>query len=119
MTLTAPPKSVPTTRSADSLRRRRRRRSLDGGGSSSSSISRPPDFKDTSRGYWSASNRLEGIRLCSGIGGVVGNVITVGWHPAAEPDEDSDDTHYDNWRKMRVEELVKDPFLTPGRWGIR
>lgn len=43
-------------------------------------------------------------------------VVTGGWHPAAEPTEDENDSsHHDNWRKMRVEELIKDPFLTPGR----
>eukprot|EP00752_Nemacystus_decipiens_P002385 g2251.t1 len=53
-----------------------------------------------------------------GGGGVrsVEVVMMGGWHPAAEPDDDeSDDTHHDSWRRMRVEELIKDPFLTPGR----
>lgn len=45
-----------------------------------------------------------------------GELVTGGWHPAAEPTEDENDSsHHDNWRKMRVEELIKDPFLTPGR----
>lgn len=43
-------------------------------------------------------------------------MMMAGWHPAAEPDEvENEDTHHDNWRRMRVEELIKDPFLTPGR----
>lgn len=61
-------------------------------------------------------------RCSSSGGGGGGGIRSVemmmmgGWHPAAEPDDDEEDgTHHDSWRKMRVEELIKDPFLTPGR----
>ncbi|CAN0043740.1 unnamed protein product, partial [Ectocarpus fasciculatus] len=68
-----------------------------------------------------------GVSASSGSSGFAGGgrdggrargveVVMRGWHPAAEPNEDENDSsHHDNWRKMRVEELVKDPFLTPGR----
>ncbi|CAM9584952.1 unnamed protein product [Ectocarpus sp. 12 AP-2014] len=57
-----------------------------------------------------AGGGLDGGRV-RGVG-----VVTGGWHPAAEPTEDQNDgSHHDSWRKMRVEELIKDPFLTPGR----
>lgn len=60
-----------------------------------------------------------GSRLGSGGGSGVRSVEVMmmgGWHPAAEPDEEEgDDAHHDSWRRMRVEELIKDPFLTPGR----
>lgn len=80
--------------------------------------------------------RVDGIRKLEGIGATSagekgftrrregagaagtgrGDALMAGWHPAAEPDaEDDEDAQYENWRRMRVEELVKDQFLTPGR----
>lgn len=50
------------------------------------------------------------------VGGRVAGVDIVGWHPAVEPAEaDDDETYHDNWRKLRVAELWKDQYLTPGR----
>ena len=122
MTLAAPPQNAQVThRGADSLRRRRRRRPFDGSSG------------DVEGGGWGAKCG-EGVGIRFGIvarsiagtdrrgndgraGGIrLGVPLMGGWHPAAEPEEDSEeDTHYDSWRKMRVEEIIKDPFLTPGR----
>lgn len=93
------------------------------------------DTKDRSGGDYSGwGSGLGGLRTRTTPGGVLGDVGrsavgpvvkkgvggglgVVGWHPASEPSEsEDDDTYYEKWRQLRVAELWKDQYLTPGRY---
>lgn len=124
-----PPASTLTVdNGADSIRRRRRRRPFgespaDGvpatsGGAAVADIGARHDVGRLGVGVGvgiGTENVGSGLARCGSLATAPRNVL-MGWHPAAEPDDgDTDDTHHDSWRRLRVEELVKDQFLTPGR----